>query len=271
LADGSPARAGTRVVINPLLTCGHCDRCRAGLESVCRTRQIIGAHRPGAYASLVAVPASHCFPLPDNVSETAGSLTEPLACAVRAVARTGAGPGDSLLVLGAGPIGLCCVAAARAAGIDRILISDIAQGRLDIARRWGAEATVNAREADIVAAASQYAPGGVGFAIDAVGMQTTRDQALHAVAPGGRAVFIGLHEENATLHMNYLVRQEIDIAGTFAYTPSDFAGAFDMIVSGQVAPAEDWLEERPLADGPAAFEELLAGKARAAKIVLMVE
>jgi threonine dehydrogenase-like Zn-dependent dehydrogenase len=270
LGDGTPTRAGTRVTFNPLWTCGECDRCQAGLQSVCRNRQLIGAHRPGAYAPLVAVPAAQCFPLPDGVSETAGALTEPLACAVRAVARSGAQPGDALLVLGAGPIGLCCVAAARAAGIERILISDSASSRLEMAQRWGAEATANARVDDVVARAGEYMPGGVPYAIDAVGTGATRTQALRAVAPGGRAVFIGLHDEESTLHFNYLVRQEIDIAGTFAYTSRDFARALDMIVSGQVAPAPDWLEERDLADGPAAFEELLAGTARAAKIVLRV-
>jgi L-iditol 2-dehydrogenase len=127
LGDGSPARAGTRVAFNPLIVCGECDRCRAGRSSVCRNRRLIGAHRPGAYAGYVAVPAAQCFPLPAHVSDVAGSLAEPLACGVRAVSL--ALPAERLLVLGAGPIGLCCLLAARAAGVQQVMVSDIASRR----------------------------------------------------------------------------------------------------------------------------------------------
>jgi threonine dehydrogenase-like Zn-dependent dehydrogenase len=268
LGDGSPARAGTRVTFNPLVTCGECDCCRAGRESVCRKRQIIGAHRPGAYAPLVAVPAAHCFPLPAGLSETAGALTEPLACAVRAVLLSAAQPDDPLLILGAGPIGLFCLVAARAAGVRNIMISDVQAGRLELARRWGAAAVAHAREEDVVAAAQRFAPGGVGAAIDAVGTDATRAQAVKSVVPGGRAVFIGLHEEESPLAANYLVRQEIAVQGTFAYTPREFARAFQLLAEGHVAPSPDWLDERPLSAGAESFEELLAGRSPFAKIVL---
>lgn len=268
LGDGSPATAGTRITFNPLIACGTCDRCRAGLENICRTRSLIGAHRPGAFAPLVAVPANYCFRLPDHVSETAGSLTEPLACAVRAVVHAQIVPEQPLLILGAGPIGLCCLIAARAAGAEHIIISDIQPSRLALARQWGAEATINAREEDVQPALQRFAPLGVGAVIDAVGTDGTRKQALQAVVPGGRVVFIGLHDETTNLAANYLVRQEITIAGSFAYTPAEFHQAQQLLAAGALTPSDDWLEERPLAAGPASFEELLAGKATAAKIVL---
>lgn len=268
LGDGSPARAGTRVAFNPLLVCGECDRCRAGRSSVCRNRRLIGAHRPGAYADYVAVPAAQCFPLPAHVTDVAGSLTEPLACGVRAVAL--AGPAERLLVLGAGPIGLCCLLAARAAGVEHIMISDIAPRRLDVARRWGATATVNVREDDVLAAVQSFAPGGVDAVVDAVGTDATRDQAVRAVVPGGRAVFLGLHDESSPLHTNYLVRNEVCVQGSFAYSAEDFARAFALLADGKLPLDGDWLEERPLAAGSASFEELLAGTAAATKIVLRV-
>jgi L-iditol 2-dehydrogenase len=268
LGDGSAARAGTRVAFNPLIVCGECDRCRAGRSSVCRNRRLIGAHRPGAYAGFVAVPAVQCFPLPEHVSDVAGSLAEPLACGVRAV--TLALPAGRLLVLGAGPIGLCCVLAARAAGVEQIMVSDISARRLEVASAWGATATVNVREQDVLVAASSFAPGGVDAVVDAVGTDATREQAVKAVVPGGRAVFLGLHDESSPLHANYLVRNEVNVQGSFAYTAQDFARAFDLIVTGRLPLDGGWLEERPLAAGPESFEELLAGKAAATKIVLRV-
>lgn len=268
LGDGSPARAGVRVTFNPLWTCGECDRCRAGRPNLCRNRSLISAHRPGAFAGYVAVPTALCLPLPDHLSTTAGSLTEPVACGVRAVAHTG--HPARLVILGAGPIGLFCLVAARAAGIKEILVSDIAERRLAVARAWGATATVNARD-DVPAAIQAFAPGGADAAIDAVGMSITREQAVRAVVPGGRVVYIGLHEEASPLAANYLVRQEIELIGSFAYTPADFTRALELLAAGAIPLDGDWLEERPLAAGPASFEELLAGSTRAAKIVLKVE
>jgi L-iditol 2-dehydrogenase len=267
LSDGSPARAGVRVTFNPLLTCGVCDRCRAGKSNLCRNRQLLSAHRPGAFATYVAVPAHLCIPLPDHVSLTLGSLTEPLACSVRAVAHTGAP--ERLAILGAGPIGLLCLVAARAAGIEDILVSDISDRRLTVARAWGATATINARH-NVLNAVQAFAPGGVDAVIDAVGLTVTRDQAVRAVTPGGRVVFIGLHEEESMLPANYIVRQEITVTGSFTYSDADFARALALLAEGRVSLDGDWLEERPLAAGPAAFEELLAGATRAAKIVLRV-
>jgi threonine dehydrogenase-like Zn-dependent dehydrogenase len=270
-ATGDAATVGARVTFNPLVVCGTCDRCLSGKSNLCRHRQLVGAHRPGAFAQYVAVPARQCYPLPESLSLVAGSLAEPLACSVRAVALSGVKPQERLLILGAGPIGLCAVAAARAQGVEQIVISDVAPQRLEIARRWGTSDAINAREQDVVAFVQERYPGGVDSVIDAVGATPVRTQAIRAVVPGGRVVLIGLHDEESVMPANYLIRQEITVTGTFAYTDDDFAQAVDLLNRGVVQPSVDWLEERPLSDGPAAFAELVDGKAKAAKIVLTVD
>lgn len=267
-ADGSAPQVGDRVTFNPLIVCGTCDRCRAGRSNLCRQRQLVGAHRPGAFAPYVAVPARQCWVLPEPVSMVAGSLVEPLACAVRAVRLSQIGAGQSLLILGAGPIGLCCVAVARAAGVERIVVSDVAPQRLVIARQWGASEVVNAREADVVAFVQELLPGGVDAVIDAVGATPVRAQAVKAVVPGGNVVFIGLHDEESAVAANYIIRQEVTITGSFAYTNEDFAQAIDLLAREIVRPADDWLAVRPLSAGPMSFAELVDGTAAAAKIVL---
>lgn len=267
-ADGSIPQVGMRVTFNPLVVCGACDRCLAGRSNLCRRRHLIGAHRPGAFARFVGVPAAQCWPLPDALSELAGALTEPLACAVRAVAHAEVGSGGDLVILGAGPIGLCCLAAARAAGVAKIVVSDLSARRLAVAQRWGAHAVVDASAGDALAALQALFPGGAGAVIDAVGAATTRAQAIQAVVPGGRVVFIGLHDEESPLAANYLVRQEITIVGSFAYTRSDFAQALELLQQGQVPADGEWLDERPLSAGPAAFAELVASANAPTKIVL---
>ena len=268
LADGSVGAVGTRVTFNPLVVCGVCDRCRAGRGNLCRQRQLIGAQRPGAFASYVAVPAAQCWSVPKNLSATAASLAEPLACAVRAVTLTHISTGEPLLILGAGPIGLFCLAYARAQGITDIIVSDMLPARLEIARQWGASAVVHARADDPVQSVQRLSPGGVAAVIDAVGATATRAQAVQSVVPGGRVVLIGLHDEESLLAANYLIRQEVAITGSFAYTSAEFGTAVAMLRAGQLQPQADWLEERPLAEGAAAFAELVRGAARATKIVL---
>ena len=269
-ATGESATVGARVTVNPLVVCGTCDRCSSGKSNLCRHRQLVGAHRPGAFAQYVAVPARQCYPLPESLSLVAGSLAEPLACSIRAVALSGVQPQESLLILGAGPIGLCAVAAARAQGVEQIIVSDIAPQRLKMARHWGASDIVNAREQDVVAFVQDRFPGGVDRVIDAVGATSVRIQAIRAVVPGGRVVFIGLHDEESVLPANYVIRQEITVTGSFAYVDNDFEQAVDLLIHGVLQPSVDWLEERPLSEGPAAFAELVDGKAKVAKIVLTV-
>lgn len=270
-ATGEEATIGARVTFNPLVVCGTCDRCLAGRSNLCRRRQLVGAHRPGGFAQFVAVPARQCYPLPESLSLVAGSLAEPLACSIRAVALSGVQPRERLLILGAGPIGLCALAAARAQGVEQIIVSDVAPQRLEMARRWGAREVVNAREQDVLAFVQERYPGGVDRVIDAVGATPVRTQAIRAVVPGGRVVLIGLHDEESVLPANYIIRQEITVTGTFAYTDDNFAQAVDLLTRGVVQPSADWLEERPLSDGPSAFAELVDGKAKAAKIVLTVD
>lgn len=273
--DATVARAfgpGQRVAINPMIGCGVCAMCSAGLPNLCRQRRIIGAHCAGGFAGYATVPAIQCTPLPDSVSDVAGALTEPLACAVRAVQHAQWREEGALLILGAGTIGLFCLAVARASGAHgTVVISDIVEERLSVAQAWGATTAINGRNADATQALRAVLPDGAACVIDAVGADATRALALQMVRPGGRAVYIGLHDERSPLAANYLVRQEITIQGSFAYTPTDFAGALDLLASAAVVPSAVWVEERPLSMGAAAFAGLVDGSITVAKIVLTPE
>jgi threonine dehydrogenase-like Zn-dependent dehydrogenase len=268
LADGSLPAPSQRVAVNPLVNCGACILCENSLPNLCLRRQIIGAHRPGAFARYVVAPAAQCWPLPDSMSDIAGALAEPLACAVRAVFHAqwhGNGP---LLILGAGAIGLCCLAMARTQNAGDIVVSDRTPARLRLAQSWGATALIDASAADAQQQMRAALPDGPVSVIDAVGSNTTRALALQLVRPGGRIVYIGLHDETSPLAANYLVRQEVTIQGSFAYTPADFAHAFALLAASIVAPSPTWIEERPLSAGASAFAGLVDGAISIPKIVL---
>jgi threonine dehydrogenase-like Zn-dependent dehydrogenase len=152
--------------------------------------------------------------------------------------------------------------------VEQVYMSDVAGRRLEVAREWGASGVVNGSERDVLQAIREWQPGGVTAAVDAVGISTTRGQALGAVVPGGTVVLVGLNEESSPFEANYIVRQEVTLRGSFAYNDEDFCLALELISSGVVTPGASWLEERPLSGGPAAFAELVSGTSNATKIVL---
>jgi len=260
---------GDRVVVNPLLTCGRCPLCRMGRESLCAKRQIIGIHRPGAFAEMVTVPAANCFTLPDGLSPLAGSLAEPLACGVRAARIGGVSAGSQVMVIGAGTIGLMCIAAVHQAGGRVTLVTEVNPDRLATSVDWGAESTCDPQAADPVEMARQLTGGlGVDVAIDAVGRATTRTAAVYAVRPGGTVILVGLHEAESPLAANYVIRSEIVVAGSFAYTPADFARALELLEAGHVKTQGSWIEERELRSCADAFAQLVDDPPAAAKITL---
>lgn len=251
---------GTRVVVNPLISCGSCPACRRGQANLCSSRALLGAHMPGGFAECVAVPASACRVLPETVESSSGAMVEPIACAVRAVRLADVGLGDELLVVGAGPIGLLCAHLARQAGATATIV-DSNPERLRTARAWGVPRALEPSDASSLTPEFRAA-------IDAVGLSVTRRQAIRAVRRGGVVVFVGLHEPTVDFDANEVVRSEITIRGSFAYTPDDFDVAVGLLAAGILPDDKSWLSVRPLGLGRESFEELVGREPSVVKIVL---
>lgn len=254
-------RPGDRVTANPLVTCGVCRACTNGCAQLCGERRLIGAHRPGAFAEYVAVPARNVHPLEDHVSLDEGAFTEPFACAVHICRMLKPQPTDRLLIVGAGPIGLLALQAAQAYGLRSIAVVDVNEERLNIAAELGA---ITATSVHSLGAAAKF-----DAAVDAVGLEATRRACVEFVRPGGRVVFTGLHAEESSLPINLLVRSEIQITGAFAYHTDDFATASKWIGEGRVRLTK-WTIQAPLAEGAACFEKLISGAGGTAKILLTI-
>lgn len=266
-------RAGERVVVNPLLFCGVCSACRRGRFNLCSNRTLIGAHRPGAFAEKVVVPAAACHVVPSGMEPATASLAEPVACAVRAVRLAGVGLGDELLVLGAGPIGVLSARLALAAG-TAVTITDTNASRLSIASQWGVDRTIEAGQSGCSSSAVSAAGRGTdpleGFdaAIDAVGLAVTRKQAIDSVRRACSVVLVGLHGPEISFDAIDMVRNETVLKGSFAYTPHDFETACSFLARGDLPPSESWLALRRLDEGPESFRELVDGQPGVLKIVL---
>lgn len=259
---------GQRVTVNPLISDPWSKAALRGRHNLTLPRNILGIHRPGSYAQYVTVPAVNVYPLPDHMSFEHAALTEPMACGLRAAKLSGCTATDRVLITGLGPIGLLTLQVVKAMGARTIFATDTDADRLAIGKHFGVQ-VLNPKTANVVETVKAATNGeGVDMAIDAVGANATRRQCIEAVIPGGRVVFTGLHEEESPLPANYIIRNEINIQGSFAYTPLDFEAAFDWLAQGRIE-IDPWIMKAPLAEGGAMFERLLSHPGPVAKILLV--
>ena len=258
---------GTRVVVNPLVTCGTCADCRGGRDNICARRQIISMPpREGAFAERIAMPPENLIAIPDHVSAEVAALTEPLACGWHAVSlaeRHGHTPLAEAVCLaqGGGAIGLGAALALKARGAKEVWLAEPSA-----ARRAVVEAAGDFRVFDPTASEGPGADS-ADIVIDGVGFAATRAAASRTVRRGGVIVHIGLGSAEGGLDIRRVTLQEIAVVGAYTYTKRDFADTAQAIFDGRLGPL-DWPEIRPLAEGRRAFADLRAGTVAAPKIIL---
>ncbi|HZT42131.1 MAG TPA: alcohol dehydrogenase catalytic domain-containing protein [Chthonomonadaceae bacterium] len=270
-SDGGawPFQLEQRVVVNPLMPCGRCAACATGKSNICAEWRLLGMDRvPGAFAEYVAVPARNVFPLPDDLPDERAVMIEPLANGVHLFSLIQKHNFGTLAIFGAGTQGCLMLCLARLLGYRDIAIVDINPRRLEVAQRLGAKITIDARQADPVTAVREGFDGaGVGIVIDAHGAQATRAACVGAAKKGAEILLLGLHEVQTALDFTAVVRNELRLQGSFAYTPADFAQAKKLIESGDV-DLSSWTEARPLEEGQAAFDTLATDPGATMKILL---
>ena len=260
---------GRVVAVNPLSSDGTCPLCRAGLTNLCPNRRLVGIHSPGGFAELTLVPSGNVYPLPEGVEARTGALAEPLANGVHA-ARLGLAGGylvERAVVIGAGTIGLMCLQAAVLDGIPEVHAVEPHEARRAQALALGARAAYGAAEEARGAIEGPTEGLGVDLVIDAVGAEATRRAAVELLRPGGRAVFIGLHDDDTTLGYHGVVRGQLDLQGSYAYTAEDFETALEWLVDGRAG-----IGELPpvltLEEGPTVFADLVKGPSAQIKVFL---
>jgi len=247
-------RRGERVVAEPLIPCGSCDLCRRGEYNVCRRLAVLGVHVDGAMAEYVRVPSQRLYKLPNGVSFEEGALVEPLAVAVHIVKRAEVGLGDSMLILGAGPIGLLTLQVAKVAGAGRIYVSDLLEYRLRIAEEMGAEHVIDASREDVAGEVLSLTGGrGVDVVVEAAGARGTWQQAVRAARPHGRIVVAGFSGGNAEVRISDVIAKELHIIGSRVYC-HDFPTALELLARGVVNIRRLITHRFPLRDAAKAFE-----------------
>ena len=182
---------GKRVIGSSDVVCLKCEACRSGNWRYCKDFEEIGFKRNGAYAEYAIMPAYGLHELPENVSFAQGALCEPLGVALGTLEKAGAKFGDTCLIMGAGSIGLCMLAAAKAIGLKDIVVVATSDKRLKIARQMGAALTIASKEQDVLETMKKFRPKGSDIVIDATGMEACIQQCLKLTRKGGTFALAG--------------------------------------------------------------------------------
>ncbi len=259
-------RVGQAVTANPLVSCGHCDYCIRGRFQLCPNRLLLGASLPGSNAEFVGVPARSVLVLPENMDLARAATVEPIAFALHAVEVSSVTPSMSALVIGAGAIGLFILQVLAASGVENRFVVERNRDRRALAEAMGCVALEpgDSSLADAVQGATRGS--GVDVAFDAVGSPVTRRDCLLALRPGGTLVLVGLHSDETSLPLNLAVRNELTIAGAFAYSPAHFRQGLQWLAEGRVG-LRDGVVIDALQNGQSWFERLVSGDP-AAKVLL---
>ena len=269
--DAPGLAVGDHVAVNPSRWCGRCPRCLEGRANLCENIYFMGSasktpHMQGGFASLFDAVPAQCVKVPPGVALQAAALAEPLAVCLHAVQRAGDIRDKSVVIFGAGPIGLLTMLAARLKGCGQITIADIAEAPLAFARKLGADVTIDLSGGDDELRALT-ADKAIDVAFEISGTAAGLAAAIASVRRGGTVVQVGnLPGGQIPVPANAVMAKEIDLKGTFRFG-AEFNQAVDLIVSGEIDVLKLVTAERALSDAPAAFR-LAADRARSVKVML---
>lgn len=257
---------GDRVAIEPGRPCRRCTPCLAGKYNLCIDMRF-AATPPydGTLAGFYKAEEDFCYKLPKNVSLQEGALVEPLAVAVHIVKQAEIKPGHSLVVMGAGPVGLLCCAVGKAYGASTVVAVDIQQGRLDFAKDYAATHTfmpsrVPAEENAKALLKAAGLPDGADAVIDASGAEPSIQTSIHVVRRGGVYVQGGMGKPDINFPIMALCVNEITAKGSFRYGSGDYKLAVEFVASGKVDVKKLITRTVKFEDAEQAFKDVKGGQ-----------
>ena len=222
---------GDRVIVSPDIRCGHCYYCQIGLSSMCENRTTLGIFIDGGFAKYSVAPARALFKVDKGVPAEIAAMGEPLACALSGITKADVQPGDAVVVLGAGPIGLLFALLAKMCGAGKVIVSEPLEGRRKHAAQLGADVVVDPREDDLKDLVMEVTPRGADIVIDAVGSQF--GQALELPRCGGKILLFGVNTRSETTLNQYTITiNQFNVIGSFVFVNELFPTMINVLESG---------------------------------------
>jgi threonine dehydrogenase-like Zn-dependent dehydrogenase len=237
---------GSRVVVEPNLTCGKCTQCRAGRYNICRDLLVLGCQTPGGLADSFTVAVDRVIALNPELDDDHAILIEPLATPIHAVRRAAEAVGDlrdrPVVVIGAGPIGLFVLLALRDAGAY-VVVADLLTSKRERAERLGAAGTFDPTEPDAVESALALLGGPAAVVIDCVSRESSVAQAVDLVDKGGAIMIVGVAAGATPVRLDLIQDRELALIGNLMYVREDYTAAIDLLTSGAV-PIDEFITAR---------------------------
>jgi L-iditol 2-dehydrogenase len=272
-AKAAGFKVGDRVVLRPQLVCGKCLQCRDGQYNICTSLKVLGCQVAGGSSDFYAADAGLFYKLPDGVDCKTGTLVEPLAVGVHAAKRglPGGFAGKRALVIGAGTIGNVTAQAVRAMGAQDVIITDVSEFKLEIARKCGLVNAINAAKTDLAKYVTEkFGPDGADVIFECTATEAGTNQTLDIARKGTTIVIVGVYGHMVKTNMANVQDREYSLVGTLMYVHEDYADAIRMLQEGKVDLKSLITNEFPLDKVVDAYNYIDANKDNVQKVIIAV-
>ena len=263
---------GQKVTIEPQVCCGHCHPCTHGKYNLCESLRVMGFQTTGTASEYFAADASKVTPLPEALTWGEGAMIEPLAVTVHAAKRFPDLKGAKAVVLGCGPIGILLAQAVKALGADKVLVTDISDTRLELAKSVGADFAVNTREKDFGEAMLEaFGPDKADVIYECAGSDITMEQAIQNARKGSTIILVAVFGKRASVDLAKLNDSELDLNTSMMYRHEDYLDAIRLAEEGRVRLKPLQSAHFALTDYQKAYEYIDSNRETTMKVLIDVD
>ena len=268
----SGLHVGQRVTIEPQVVCGKCYPCRHGKYNLCEELKVMGFQTTGTASEYFAVAAEKVTPLPEGMTYNEGAMLEPLAVTVHAARRFQEMKGAKVAILGCGPIGILLAQSCKALGAAMVMITDISEKRLELARACGVDFAVNTGKQDFGAALVEcFGRDKADVIYDCAGNDTTMGQAIKYARKGSKIVLVAVYAGMATVDLAVLNDHELDLDTTMMYRHEDYVEAIRLVSEGSIQLKPLMTKHFAFRDYLAAYQYIDAHREQTMKVLIDVD
>lgn len=263
---------GQKVTIEPQIYCGTCYPCRHGKYNLCESLKVMGFQATGTASEYFAVDASKVTPLPENLTFNEGAMIEPLAVTVHAAKRFPEIEGAKVAILGCGPIGILLAQTCKALGAESVLITDISDKRLELAKSVGADFTINTMNKDFgEALVESFGPDKADVIYECAGNDITMGQAIKYARKGSMIVLVAVFGKMANVDLAVLNDHELDLNTTMMYRHEDYVDAIRLVSEGKIQLKPLMTTHIPFEEYQSAYEFIDNNREISMKVLIDVD
>jgi len=266
----SKFKVGDRVTVQPIMFCGVCEFCKQGLQNICANRRGLGVlDVNGSFTEYICIPETNVYHIPDTMDYKEAALIEPLSVAYRAVHHIMPVKDKVVMIAGGGVIGLLILTLVKYYGAKKVLLTDLNDNRLQVAKNSGADIVINPKfESLDQVIENEGLRNKIDITIECVGASVTAQSTIEAVRSNGTVLWVGNAAKMITIDMQQVVTREVQIKSTYGFTPEDFQNALKLLESGELNISGFVTKIVSLEDATAEFETLSNGGGNDIKVLV---